>query len=355
MRPVFSVVMPTYGVEKYIEKAIRSVQAQTFGNWELLVIDDCTCDQSAEIACEIAKTDSRIRIVHHEINQGLSAARNTGIQEAVGEYIWFMDPDDWVEPELMQAVAASLEKNRAEMVLFGLQEEYYAPDGHLQYSHPISPTEQYFTTQETLRKEFIRLEQQTLYGYAWNKFYNLDYLKSQNLWYTDVKLIEDIKFNVEYCMNIQRMNLLAITPYHYAKRVEMNLTNKFVENYYKLHEWRIAMILNQYRSWKLDNENVRAILGGLYGRYILSALQRNCSKEANMSYRMRKKWCRNLFERPLFRELIPGAKAKDSFSLKIALRCLKWKQVGLCLVLGRGIYLVREKMPVLYSKVKAER
>lgn len=69
----------------------------------------------------------------------------------------------------MQAVAASLEKNRAEMVLFGLQEEYYAPDGHLQYSHPISPTEQYFTTQETLRKEFIRLEQQTLYGYAWNK------------------------------------------------------------------------------------------------------------------------------------------------------------------------------------------
>ena len=61
-------------------------------------------------------------------------------------------------------------------------------------------------------------------------------------------------------MNIQRMNLLAITPYHYAKRVEMNLTNKFVENYYELHEWRIAMILNQYRSWKLDNENVRAIL-----------------------------------------------------------------------------------------------
>ena len=110
MRPVFSVVMPTYGAEKYIEKAIRSVQAQTFENWELLVIDDCTCDQSAEIACEIAKTDSRIRIVHHEINQGLSAARNTGIQEAVGEYIWFMDPDDWVEPELMQAVAASLEK-----------------------------------------------------------------------------------------------------------------------------------------------------------------------------------------------------------------------------------------------------
>ena len=255
------------------------------------MIDDCTCDQSAEIACEIAKTDSRIRIVHHEINQGLSAARNTGIQEAVGEYIWFMDPDDWVGNPEIDAGCSGIVGVKTVQKWFCLDCRKSIMLRTDTCSIPIRSLRQNsnFTTQETLRKEFIRLEQQTLYGYAWNKFYNLDYLRSQNLWYTDVKLIEDIKFNVEYCMNIQRMNLLAITPYHYAKRVEMNLTNKFVENYYELHEWRIAMILNQYRSWKLDNENVRAILGGLYGRYILSALQRNCSKEANMSYRMRKK------------------------------------------------------------------
>lgn len=355
MKPVFSVVMPTYGVEKYIEHAIQSIQEQTFAEWELIVVDDCTPDKSAVIAEKIAETDSRIKVIHHEKNRGLSEARNTGIQKACGDYIWFMDPDDWVESQLMQKVAESLEINAAEVVVFGLWEEYYDQNGTLQYTHRICPQKKIFTRAEDIRKEMIHLEQQTLYGYAWNKFYRLDRVKSQKLKYTDVKLIEDIKFNVEYCMDIETMNLLDITPYHYAKRVESNLTNKFVENYYELHEWRIDMIFRQYQKWQMDDQEVRAVLGGLYGRYILSALVRNCSKEANLSLSERKQWCRELFFRPLFQELIPDAKAFDSISLRIALKILQWKSVWGCLMMGRGIYLVREQMPVIYSKVKAKR
>lgn len=88
MKPFFSIVMPVYNVGKYIEKAIESVQSQTFTEWELIVVNDCTEDDSVVKAQRLAEVDERIRLIHHQTNKGLSAARNTGEREASGQYIW---------------------------------------------------------------------------------------------------------------------------------------------------------------------------------------------------------------------------------------------------------------------------
>ena len=103
-RPFFSIVMPCYGVEAYIARAIECVQAQTFSDWELIVVDDCTPDESAAIAMEYAARDGRIRVVSHEENRGLSAARNTGIDQARGRYLWMPDPDDTYATDILQRV-----------------------------------------------------------------------------------------------------------------------------------------------------------------------------------------------------------------------------------------------------------
>lgn len=355
MKPFFSIVMPTYGVENYIKRAIDSVRAQTFTDWELLVIDDATPDQSAKIAADYANTDPRIRVIYHDVNKGLSAARNSGIEAAYGAYIWFMDPDDYVEPDVLIQAYASIEKNPAEVVLFGHVEEYFDKNGKLQYIHKIIPEEHLFTDQTRLRKNIIHLEQQTLYGYAWNKIYQLEYLTQLKLYYEDVQLIEDILFNVKFCMDIQRMNVLSITPYHYAKRLGANLTNKFVPEYFELHQQRIEIIYEQYNYWGLCTNQVRGILGGLYGRYILSALQRNCDKQAGMNHAERYRWCLSLFNEGLFNDLIPCARAQNSKNLKMSLRILRRKRAMLCLFIGRIIYIAREKLPMLHSRIKSER
>lgn len=354
-KPFFSIVMPAYGVEKYIERAIQSILKQTFQEWEILVIDDCSPDKSAEIAENYAKKDSRIQVLHHTENKGLSMARNTGTEAASGEYIWYMDPDDYVEADLLERVKQSLEKNPAEVVMFGLVEEYYDQAGKLDYTHTICPEEVLYDDQEQLRKAVIRLEQQTLYGYAWNKIYNLTYLRQHQFAFEKVTLIEDIVFNVQYFRDIQRLNLLGCAPYHYGKRMNTNLTNKFVPEYFALHRRRIQMLYEQYLYWDMCTEEVRRVLGSLYGRYILSALERNCDRRAQMTNIDRYRWCKSLFGQKLFRELIPCAKAEDSKALAIALFFLKKKQALLCLVMGRGVHIIRSGMPMLYSKVKSER
>lgn len=354
-KPYFTVVMPAYGVEKYIERAIKSIQKQTFDNWEIIVVDDCSKDKSGQIAEEFAKKDSRIKVIHHEVNQGLSPARNTGTKAAGGVYIWYMDPDDYADSKLLEQVYESLKRNPAQVVMFGHVEEYYDRKGKLKYTHSICPKEHYFKTAEEFRPYVIELEQQTLYGYAWNKFYDLQYMRERRLAFENIKLIEDITFNVKYFMDIESLNILPITPYLYGKRMEANLTNKFVPDYFELHKERIDMLFDQFSYWGICTTKIRSVLGSLYARYILSALERNCDRRSGMNHAQRYKWCRAVFADGLFNELIPVARAKDSLMLRVSLVLFRWKRAVLCLMMGRGIYVVRKLLPMVYSKVKSGR
>lgn len=354
-KPYFTIVMPTYGVERYIGRAIDSIQEQTYDNWEIIVVDDCSKDKSGEIAEDYASRDPRIRVIHHEVNQGLSKARNTGTRAASGVYIWYMDPDDFVDKGLLGQVHDSLMRNPAQVVLFGHMEEYFDKTRMLRYVHHICPEEHYFKTAGELRPYVIQLEQQTLYGYAWNKFYDLQYMRERRLEFEDVKLIEDIKFNVEYFMDVESLNILPITPYHYGKRMEANLTNRFVPDYYKLHKERIDMLFDQFSYWGVCTSETRSVLGSLYARYILSAMERNCDRRSGMNHAQRYKWCRAVFTDGLFNELIPVARAKESMTLRIALVLFRWKRAILCLMMGRGIYAVRKLLPMVYSRVKSGR
>lgn len=100
--PKISVIVPVYNVEKYLRRCVDSILAQTFTDFELLLIDDGSKDKSGEICDEYAKTDNRVKVFHKE-NGGVSSARNLGLDNAKGEWICFCDADDWVLSEWLQA------------------------------------------------------------------------------------------------------------------------------------------------------------------------------------------------------------------------------------------------------------
>lgn len=353
-RPFISVVMPIYNVEKHLEKAIESVLAQTFQNFEIILVDDCSPDSCPQICDAYVSKYEKISVIHHEKNKGLSGARNTGLDVAKGEYIWFMDSDDYVDSDLFQHVYEAEQKNPAEVTVFGLTEEYYEQDDTLHHTQQVYTQERYYKSKEELREAIIDLEVKTLYGYAWNKFYKLDYLRRIGLRYENITLIEDILFNVKYCMNIEKMNVLSITPYHYNKRMDNSLTSKFVPTYYELHRERISMIYEQYTQWGLCDEVVKGKLATLYTRYIFSALQRNCDERSRMKSKQRKNWMKAVFQEELFNALIPYGKP-ESKVLKIMIFGLQHKSVLLCVGLGRVIYIVKNKLPMLFSRVKQKR
>lgn len=115
-----SVIIPIYNVEKYIEKCLDSVLCQTFTNLEIICVNDGTPDNSMELVEERAKADSRIVIVNQE-NGGLSRARNTGIRNATGKYIYFLDSDDYLAEDAIELLVSAAEEQEAEVVFFGAE------------------------------------------------------------------------------------------------------------------------------------------------------------------------------------------------------------------------------------------
>lgn len=114
---MISVVIPVYNVEKYLTQCVDSVLAQTYKNWEAILVDDGATDGSGTICDEYAARHSRIRVIHRE-NGGLSAARNTGLAAAKGEYIYFLDSDDYIELNALERLLETAQREQADVVFF---------------------------------------------------------------------------------------------------------------------------------------------------------------------------------------------------------------------------------------------
>lgn len=114
--PEVSIIVPVYKAEKYLNRCVDSILAQTFTDWELLLIDDGSPDRSGEICDEYAKKDFRIRVIHKE-NGGVSSARQRGLDEAVGEYTIHVDSDDWVEPNMLEELYKKAKQDDADIVI----------------------------------------------------------------------------------------------------------------------------------------------------------------------------------------------------------------------------------------------
>ena len=116
MTPLVSVLIPVYNTLRYLPRCMDSVRAQTFSNLEILCLDDGSKDGSGEYLDRMADTDSRVRVIHFTENQGVPSARNRAIDEARGEWLYFMDSDDWIDPDYIEALVRHAIKTGLDIV-----------------------------------------------------------------------------------------------------------------------------------------------------------------------------------------------------------------------------------------------
>ena len=123
-----SIIVPVYNVEKYLDKCVQSLVRQTYSNLEIILIDDGATDNSGTVCDKWASKDERVKVIHTE-NRGLSAARNTGIDNSVGHFLCFVDSDDWIEPNMLEEMYNKAEEFQTDITMcdlkkVGVESEY---------------------------------------------------------------------------------------------------------------------------------------------------------------------------------------------------------------------------------------
>lgn len=211
-----SIIVPVYNVQEYLKKCVESVLAQTYRDFELILVDDGSTDNSPSI-CDSYLVREQVHVIHKE-NGGPSSARNAGLDIAQGKYIYFADSDDYIEPDLLEKTVSLMEEKQLDCVSFGMVKE--TPEGELLEKIHYVPRELHICTEED-RLEF-QLKYLLNYRIGWeacNRVYRGDIIRDNRLRFvSERKFAEDMLFTFCYWLHARSCMVLHEIYYHYVQR-----------------------------------------------------------------------------------------------------------------------------------------
>lgn len=207
---MLTIIVPVYNVEQYLARCLDSILAQTFSDFELILINDGSPDNSAEIMEEYARKDPRIITIHKE-NGGVCSARNAGLRIATGTYVGFVDPDDYINSEMYESMIAKIQESGADIACCNWAEVY--EDGTVK-KHVVDSVPEYMTQEEFAMQLFAI--PRTIAGSNCNKLYCRSLIT--DFYDENVSICEDNLFNAKYLLNVSHACYLNKVLYFVFQR-----------------------------------------------------------------------------------------------------------------------------------------
>lgn len=275
--PKISIIVPIYNVAHILPRCLDSIIHQTYSDFELLLINDGSTDQSGIICDDYAKKDNRIRTFHKQ-NTGVSATRNIGIQNAKGEWICFIDSDDVIEPNYLQTFITLLSKYNADL---------YTTSCKIIYKGQCSLyiLEEKIFDQTNIYKAIIYLRQYGLFGVPWNKLFKTSIIKNYHLHFDEtISSYEDEIFVLQYLIHSKNICTSPEDTYIYY----VNNTNSLSKKYIEIHtHFRIMdIIYNLGMQFSKEQEYI-CHLNSDYTRHLTESVYRLYGKNAHFTRKQR--------------------------------------------------------------------
>lgn len=311
---LISIIVPIYNVEKYLNKCIDSIISQTYKNIEIILVDDGSPDNCGKICDEYAKKDNRIKVIHKE-NGGVSSARNVGIENSNGEWIAFVDADDWIEKEYIFSLANKAKDENADIALC----TYNRVTGNI-----IEKINNFNKKNELNAEEYLimALNPQTGFGYCWIKLFKKNIIKDTRF---DRSLLvaEDALFNIQISKNINKAVVLSENLYNYRNN-ENSVVKKFDEKYVK----KYLNAMKKNKKYIFDNYQKDSIKQSYYNfvAFHVMLIAVNYCYHPENKCKNKRKLLKEICEQDYFDEGIKKSNYEHlSLTRKISLFTLKHK------------------------------
>jgi len=271
-----SIVIPVYNVEKQFQRCMNSVMSQSYKNLEIILVNDGSTDRSGEMCDDIKQIDDRIKVIHQE-NKGLSGARNSGMNVVSGDYVYFLDSDDYIEIDAIKTLAERAKNSYSEIIIgnYSIINEKNEITKRDLFKKERFTEEMWGSSGEKYRYFFGRSYGTT----AWNKLYRVDYLKRLKIKFerNDLIFAEDLLFNMKVFLNKPNIEMVNHYSYFYYK-VSGSITTTYKPNlakrYINLLEsfYNYAHVINKIKEAK-----------DLVAFYSFTAIDNTCLNEYEYS------------------------------------------------------------------------
>lgn len=302
MTPIISIVVPVYNVDKYLSYCLKSLIGQTFKHIEILLINDGSTDKSATICNEFAKLDQRIKVIHKE-NGGHAVARNLGIDLATGQYIMFVDSDDYVHPNYCEIMYNEISNNPTCWVFCDMQ--------RVDINNAFVPSFREVITNCHIinNPTYFEAFKFSLSGSVSNKIYSVDAIRNNHITFDKrYKLGEDVQFDISYYNNCAGIQFVPKALYFY-RVVSDSLTHSYhsdhLEIYINLFSKRLPLIHNNELTEFCD----------IYFNYLVNLLDNTLDKRNTMSFIQKMRYNNKMMNTKEFKYCVANASGKNDSKL----------------------------------------
>lgn len=346
-----SVIMPVYKVEEYVGKAIESLQGQTYTDWELWAVDDGSPDRSGEVLDAYAAKDGRIHVIHKE-NGGAPSARNTAIPKAQGKYLYFMDADDWAEPDMLKDMVALAEANAAQLVVAGFYIDTYYSDTE-KYTQVQRQPSEVFPSQRAFREEAYRLFDRNLLYTPWNKLYLASYIREKGIEFPTT-LWDDFPFNLLVVRDVERVCVTEKAYYHFIRKRAESETAKYNPRMYEKREEEHGWMTGLYRYWQVDDEKSREMIARRYAERLIGCVENVTNPKCTLSRKEKYEAIRQMIQGKNCRDSLPLVKPRSGM-MKAMLLPMRMQAAWLSYLEGTVISHVKTTNTKKFAALKANR
>lgn len=349
--PKVSVIMPVYGVEKFVAKAIESIQNQTFTDFEFLIVDDGTKDKSGIICDQYAALDPRITVIHKE-NGGVPSARNAALAIAKGKYYYFLDSDDWTEPTMLEDMVTLAEQTDAQLVVTGYYIDTYYTDTEFVTQTQSVPAKT-FASQRDFRENAYRLFDENLLYTPWNKLYDGAYIREHDLKFSDT-FWDDFPFNLDYIRDIERVAVSDKAYYHFMRARAESETAKYRADMYEKRETEHGWMQELFAYWQVDNPQTKEFVARRYVERVIGCIENVTTPACTLSRTEKKAEISRIIHAPTLREQLSLMRPRSLY-MRVMLLPIRWKNTTLTYWEGIFISAVRRRSVKTFAKLKAGR
>ena len=294
-----SIIVPVFNGEKYLKRCVDSILAQTFLEFELILVNDGSQDKSLEMCAQFASTDNRIKVISKEESEGAGPARNSGIDASNGEYLMFLDADDFTSPNMLKKLYDIITKGNLDLAICGY--DSFVEDAP-NYTEAVGYSAKTLANAEEVRTFFVENFPEGVVGYLWNKIYKAQIIHENNLRFPAMRRLQDGVFNTDYWGFVNSCEIIPDALYHYMLNPQTGLFKKCPPDYYDLIRRFSKGFSDTAVTWNIEAAVNDRKINVFFLNELTNCFENANSKNWSMDRKMRRQYYTKLLRDGFARE-----------------------------------------------------